>query len=66
MKNPLKGSLLTILKNPSIFAFFISLVALVGAIVLEAMNKKIPDQLWLISGGSAIGGLGASIPGKGE
>lgn len=50
-------------KNPSFHAFIITALTVIGAVVLLAMGKTVPDQLWAIAGGSFVGGIGAAIPG---
>lgn len=51
--------------RPELYAFVITLVCVIGAVVLTAMNKTVPDNLWLIGGGAGLGGLGAMNPSRG-
>lgn len=60
---PVTGNLPSLLVNqPAVYAFLIALVGLVGAVVLVAINKSVPDQLWGITGGAGLVGGGALVP----
>jgi len=52
-------------KNPTVYAFVVAIIGIVGAVILVAMNKTVPDQLWVITGGAGVGGLGMAVPSTG-
>jgi hypothetical protein len=50
--------------QPAFYAFAVAAIGLVGAIILIAMSKTVPDAYWAVTGGTAVGGLGALTPGR--
>lgn len=60
---PTKGAVTTLLTSqPAVYAFVITLVGLIGAVVLVAMSKTVPQELWGITGGAGLVGGGALVP----
>ena len=45
-----------------VYAFFISLVGLVGIIVLSCLNKTVPDVLQVVTVSGLAAGAGIAIP----
>jgi hypothetical protein len=48
--------------NMALMAFGIAAIGLIGAIVLAAMSKTIPSNLWTVTLAALAGGAGISIP----
>lgn len=48
--------------NAAAYAFILAAIGLVGSIVLAAMNKTIPANLWVVTIGALTGGAGIAIP----
>ena len=48
--------------NMALYAFIIAAIGLVGAIVLAAMSKTIPTNLWTVTLAALAGGAGISYP----
>lgn len=46
--------------KPEVLAYFLAAITVIGAVVLIAMNKTVPDALWGIAVGATGGGLGIS------
>jgi hypothetical protein len=46
----------------ALMAFGIAAIGLIGAIVLAAMSKTIPSNLWTVTLAALAGGAGISIP----
>lgn len=47
-------------QKPEVYAYLLAVVSIVGAVVLLAMNKTVPDALWGVAVGATGGGLGIS------
>lgn len=50
------------LKNATGYIFTLAAIALVGIIVLIAIGKTVPTELWAIGLGIITGGLGIATP----
>ncbi|HXA33030.1 MAG TPA: hypothetical protein VNV87_12280 [Acidimicrobiales bacterium] len=48
--------------NMALAAFVLAGIGLIGAIVLAAMSKTIPSNLWTVTLAALAGGAGISIP----
>jgi hypothetical protein len=48
--------------NMALAAFILAGIGLIGAIVLAAMSKTIPSNLWTVTLAALAGGAGISIP----
>jgi len=48
--------------NMALAAFVLAGIGLIGAIVLAAMSKTIPANLWTVTLAALAGGAGISIP----
>ena len=46
----------------AIAAFALAALCIVGAIVLVAINKTVPPELWAIAFASLTGGAGIAVP----
>ena len=49
-------------QSAALYAFVLAGIGLVGAIVLAAMSKPIPANLWVVTLAALTGGAGISIP----
>ena len=50
------------LTQPALVAFALAALCIVGAVVLLAINKTVPEDLWTIAFASLTGGAGIAIP----
>lgn len=56
---PSSGGLLATVNNqPALLAFAVTAIGLVGAVVLLAIGKAVPDALWGVTAGSGLVGGG--------
>ena len=55
-QSPTKTSRLPV--RPEFYAFMVTALVIIGAVILLAMDKTVPDAMWGIGIGSAGGGLG--------
>jgi hypothetical protein len=49
----------------AVCAFGLAAVCIIGAIVLAALGKPIPANLWTVAVGSLAGGAGITVPNSG-
>jgi ABC-type Fe3+ transport system substrate-binding protein len=54
--------MLTSLKDGPVAAFILAGAGVVGAIVLTALNKTVPTELWALTSALLGGGLGITNP----
>lgn len=47
---------------PTLCAYALGAIALIGGIVLTALGKSVPGEVWLVAGFGGGGGIGATVP----
>lgn len=50
------------MKNIALIAIALAALCVVGAVVLVALNKAVPPELWAIAFASLTGGAGIAVP----
>jgi hypothetical protein len=50
------------MKNIALIAIALAALCVVGAVVLVALNKTVPPELWAIAFASLTGGAGIAVP----
>lgn len=50
------------MKNIALIAIALAALCVVGAVVLVAINKTVPAELWAIAFASLTGGAGIAVP----
>ena len=48
--------------NAVALAFGLTAICVIGAIVLAALNKTVPENLWIVAFASLTGGAGIAAP----
>jgi hypothetical protein len=49
-------------KNVALIAISLAALCVIGAVVLVALNKTVPPELWAIAFASLTGGAGIAVP----